>query len=409
MDKNSLISPNLFPVLSEIVNFRSKEYSKYQKYDFKNLKNRFFNQTGNFTYICHIFRNILQINWTQVKFKKIVLVGLNSRKSIQSKVGKSKNILEIWLSSTKNIFKRVCLILLKGEGDIWQFNFVKKLRENRILIRIILLFGTSIWIFDISPSLPQFLKIKNPFFKINLANVFQWKMCLGKSVIITGDISRKITFLNIKENIIINQFTHNKEKKVPIGDIKIIEINENTPKLLITGGYDGVLKIWSFCKKIFILKEIQFRKRWLIKISVTMFKEDYVLMLISFENGFESIVSVNNKIRIIKNYSNQGSSLLVYFLTKYIISAGNDGYINFIEINSPKTNKMDYLNLMSNPSFFVNWGIKSRLNNTTIQSIGVKYQNNQINFQKYISDRIFFSISGINGIVIVIGIKNKNH
>ena len=162
MDKNSLISPNLFPALSEIVNFRSKEYSKYQKYDFKNLKNRFFNQNGNFTYICHIFRNILQINWTRVKFKKIALVGLNSRKSIQSKVGKSKNILEIWLSSTKKIFKRVCLILLKGEGDIWQFNFVKKLRGNRILIRIVLLFGTSIWIFDISPSLPQFLKIKPP-------------------------------------------------------------------------------------------------------------------------------------------------------------------------------------------------------------------------------------------------------
>mmetsp|Transcript_52237 Transcript_52237/g.84483 ORF Transcript_52237/g.84483 Transcript_52237/m.84483 type:complete len:415 (-) Transcript_52237:726-1970(-) len=407
MNENSLYFPNLFPILGEILNFKSKEYSNCKKYEFKPVKNKFFSQNGKFTNMCHIFRVVLQINWCQTKFKKTLLVGINTRKSIYSIFLKFNNILEVWISSLKNIFKRVSFILVKGEGDVWQFNFVKKLKNGRILIKIVLLFGTSIWITNVPPAFPQFLIIKKPLFKINLANLFQWKMCLGEGIIITGDISGKITILNVKESIIINQFTHNKEKKIPIGDIKLIEFDNNTPKLLITGGYDGVLRIWSFCRKIFALKEIQFKNRWLVKIGLTVLKENYILILVGFENGFESILSFNNKIKVITSYSNQGSSSLIHFFSKYIISTGNDGFINFIEINSPENKRLDYLRLLNNPYFFVNWGIKPKLNNTILQSIGIKYQYSQINFQVYDLDHFYFSITGITGILIFVRITKN--
>jgi hypothetical protein len=131
--------------------------------------------------------------------------------------------LEFWVSSAKNFLKRVCLILIKGEGEIWQFSLIQKNHKDKKSIRIVLLFGTSIWIFDISSFLPQFVKIHSPFFKIQLANLFQWKMCLGKNLIITGDICGKITILNTWKNLEVFQINHNKNINNPVGDLKLIE------------------------------------------------------------------------------------------------------------------------------------------------------------------------------------------
>jgi len=400
MRNNSLLALNIFPTLKEISNFRSKEYSKFKKLIGKKIKNCFFNEDGNNLYSCHLFRNILQIYWVENRFKKSMIIGINTKELNYSISNKYYNILEFWVSSAKNFLKRVCLILIKGEGEIWQFSLIQKNHKDKKSIRIVLLFGTSIWIFDISSFLPQFVKIHSPFFKIELANLFQWKLCLGKNLIITGDICGKITILNTGKNLEVSQINHNKNISNPVGDLKLIEFDMNKRKLLITGGYDGILKVWSLGKKITVLKEIQFNNRWLVKLDSNFIKRDYFLIFVSFENGFESIVLFNEKIKAIKIFSVQGCSGLTYIRPNYIFNTDNDGNINFLEINSPERKGKNHLNLFYNRLFFFNWGIKVKINNTVAQSIGVKYQNMLINFQRNGFKKGNFLVSGFHGTIM---------
>ena len=252
MENQILFSKNTFSKMKEVANFKSKEYSKYKK-EKKSLKNLFFNQTGDNIKFYHFFRNILQVCSMVSKFNQALIIGINPKKTIYSKILGINSVLEICILGNRNFLKRISLVLIKGEDDIWQFEFVKMTKKNKIFTRSILLFGTSIWIFDIPQFLPQFIYITKPFLKIGLANLFQWKMCLGKNLIVTGDISGKITLLNIRKNLRIIQFYHNNELKIPIGDLKLIRFNKSPTKLLLVGGYDGNLKIWSIYKNKTIL------------------------------------------------------------------------------------------------------------------------------------------------------------
>jgi WD40 repeat protein len=400
--------PNEFTTLNEVANFTSKNYSEFNFKKIKKLKNRFFNENGKFLKYCHIFKHILHLRYFENKIKKTIIMGIIVKIPSLLKISNSLNIIEIWMSSIKNFFKRTSFILVKGEGEIWEFNFVKKNVKKKNLIKIIFLFGTSFWIVDIPPLFPQFFEIKKPFFRINLANSFNWKMCLSKNLIISGDISGKITIFDTNKNLKINQFTHNTEKICPIGDLTLLESIQRERKILIVGGYDGVLKIWSILKKIVPLKEIHFNKRWLVKLSAHQFDENFILISANFENGFFGLIWFNDKIKILKSFLNQGSSLLNHYLPNYIISAGNDGYINSIEFNSPKFDHIDYLNLMDNPSFLFNLGFKSKINNTLIQSTGIKFQINNINFKKVNFDKKYFYVSGFWGIILQINLFNDH-
>ena len=69
---------------------------------------------------------------------------------------------------------------------------------------------------------------------------------------------------------------------------------------------------------------------------------------------------------------------------------------------------IDYLNLMDNPSFLFNLGFKSKINNTLIQSTGIKFQINNINFKKVNFDKKYFYVSGFWGIILQINLFNDH-
>ena len=406
MQIKPLHSKKKFSVLGEITDFRSKEYSNFKKKFYWKNKNQFFSENGNFINTCHIFRNILHLDLIDARFERTVLYGINNKQSICSKLLKLYNSFEFWLSSKENFKKRVSFIFLKGDGDIWQFKLVKKKIKNKSSIELVLLFGTSIWILNIPYFLPQFLFIKNPLTKIKLANLFQWKMHVAKNIILTGDIYGRVTIIKNTKNLKISQIIHNKQENNPIGDLKLIEFGDKRPNLLITGGFDGTLKIWSILKKIILLKEIRFNKRWLIQIDFKLFKEESIFIFVNFENGFIGIISFYDKFKIFKKYFNQGNSKIVSIYSNYTISVGNDGYVNFIEINSPISKPLNVLNLFDNPSFFFRWGIKPKLNNTIAQSVGTRYQNNNIKLHLNESNEIEFSVSGFHGVIIFFDLKS---
>ena len=401
MEDLKFFSSILFPNLKEIANFNSKEYSEFKLKYWQKYKNCFFNENGNITNSCHIFRNILQTCFVKSGFKKTFIIGMIVKKSMHLEILKSENILEIWMSSDKNFLKRITLILIKGGGDIWQFNLIKKNQKEKILLRSILLFGTSIWIFDLPTCLPQFLNIKTPLFIINLANFFHWKMCFGKNILITGDISGKVTVINIANRLELLQFAHNRKRKIPIGDLKLLEFGVSDRKILVTGGFDGVLRIWSLFGKIVPLKKIKFNRRWIIKLDFNLFYENYILISVGLENGFWSLVCFNDKIKAIKTFLNQGSSIATYPFPNNIISIGNDGYVNLIELNSPQIQKKHYLNLLDNPNFLFNWGKKPKLNNTNVQSIGVKFHFVHLNVLKTSEFNSNLSIFGFSGAIFL--------
>lgn len=231
-------------------------------------------------------------------------------------------------------------------------------------------------------------------------------MHVAKNIILTGDIYGRVTIIKNTKNLKISQIIHNKQENNPIGDLKLIEFGDKRPNLLITGGFDGTLKIWSILKKIILLKEIRFNKRWLIQIDFKLFKEESMFIFVNFENGFIGIISFYDKFKIFKKYFNQGNSKIVGIFSNYTISVGNDGYVNFIEINSPISKPLNVLNLFDNPSFFFRWGIKPKLNNTIAQSVGTRYQNNNIKLHLNESNEIEFSVSGFHGVIIFFDLKS---
>ena len=96
---------NEFTILKEVANFTPKNYLDFEVKKILKMKNRFFNEGGNFLKYCHVFKNILQIRNVEDKIRKIVILGIIVKNPLLSKISNSSNIIEIWLSSIKKIFK----------------------------------------------------------------------------------------------------------------------------------------------------------------------------------------------------------------------------------------------------------------------------------------------------------------
>jgi len=58
------------------------------------------------------------------------------------------------------------------------------------------------------------------------------------------------------------------------------------------------------------------------------------------------------------------------------------------------------LKFILKPTFFFNWGIKVKINNTVAQCIGVRYQNMLINFQRNGFKKGNFLVSGYHGTIM---------
>ena len=165
IDRLRMNFQNEFTILKEIANFTPKNYLDFEVKKNLKMKNRFFSEGGNFLKYCHVSKNILQIRNFEDKIRKFAILGIIVKNHLLSKISNFNNIIEVWLSSIKNFFKRTSLIMVIGEGEIWEFNFVKKIQKKNFIIQTIVLFGTSLWIFDIPLYIPQFFKIKKPFSK----------------------------------------------------------------------------------------------------------------------------------------------------------------------------------------------------------------------------------------------------
>mmetsp|Transcript_40724 Transcript_40724/g.83287 ORF Transcript_40724/g.83287 Transcript_40724/m.83287 type:complete len:408 (+) Transcript_40724:144-1367(+) len=353
----------------------------FNNYIFKKsgyLKNFSFVDYGNSGLTGQTFRKIGSVDWINCEsscFFSFIVTTKNVKINEKKIQGDS---LELWEHSVRNGLTKISTLLLSNKEEIWNLKWERCKKKKKWGV-LILFCGFNIRILEIPRILPKFNIVSKESFIVNLANVFHWKFEGNKNIIITGDLSGKITIFNFRQNFYWKQLNHSHKNFSPIGGIKtLFNNNKKEFRYLISGGYDGIVKIWDLKKTETPIKKFYFPKRWIIDLNFYCPYPGDLLLLVNFDNGFLSFHTFSLDTNPNQIFCNQAGVWGLFFRSNNLITAGKDGFINLIEINSPSLRtKISLRGFFSIFLFLLN-NSKPRLANTNLQSEGGKFQNKVI-------------------------------
>lgn len=153
---------------------------------------------------------------------------------------------------------------------------------------------------------------------------------------ITGDLTGKITIIDLEKNFSWMQINHSLFSFSPIGGIAILPI-ENGKKLryLVSGCFGGFLKFWDMSDYSSPLKQFYFSKRWITEINFLKPFWGNLIFLIGLDNGFLSCLNFSFQEISNQVFCHQGGVWKFFPESNFVFTVGGDGYLNLLEINSP--------------------------------------------------------------------------
>lgn len=313
---------------------------------FKNFLSYF---SGNKLKIYNVYKNIELLLCGEIldcNFK-ISAIKVKNKKIIENQ---ESFFLEIWQKSMHRTMKKISLISINKNWRIWDLKWVNHFNKNKKLGFLFLLSGSKIIIIEIPRIMPPFLFFNNFSFKLELLNIFQWNMDIENFQIATGDISGKIVFINLKKNFSWIQLQHSSHKKTAIGSLKLLAYkNRKTCRFLLSGGFDGYLKIWDLKESFSVIQQIFFSKRWLLDIIPSYEIKKKIFFFLSLDNGIVVMFTAELRFCYSLKFSNKGGSWKILNSNNLVIIPGQEGTINFLEFDGPNY-KLNYLNFIFSKS-----------------------------------------------------------
>jgi hypothetical protein len=356
-EKNFLHSPTMgFFCLNRLLFF--KKYLSY--FSGKKLK------------IYNVYKNIdLLLCGENLEWEfKISVIKIKNKKIIDKNKGL---FLEIWQKSIQHTMKKITLISINKNWRIWDLKLVTHFNKNKNIGFLLLLSGSKILIIEMPRILPPFLFFNNFSFELELLNIFQWNMDIKKFQIATGDISGKIIFINLKKKFSWIQLQHNLYKKTAIGSLKLITYTDGKPcRFLLSGGFDGYLKIWNINESFSVIQQIFFSKRWVLNIIPSYEIKKRIFFFLSLDNGIVIMFTFDLKFCYSLKFSNKGGSWKFLNFKNLVIIPGKDGTVNFLEFDGPNY-KLNYLNFVFSKSPNFRGEKKYKLNDSFFQIVSSRF------------------------------------
>nr|UXY87321.1 hypothetical protein 1634Bnrm2_p121 [Cryptomonas sp.] len=402
------MSPTGLSVNCVQIKFRELSYlvsGIYNLFFFSNILHKisiFKTRQGKNLFFCQSFQNIWIIEWFNVK-----LIG-RTFFSTCTKVLKSKkksslgDFLEIWEYSYRNKIKRKGLFYFPSVGEIWDLKWIGSRKKDDKFGCLVICYGFKLFLISVPNLISQFTRVLRISYCISLVNIYQWKMCCGCFNAITGDLRGNIIIYNLFDNFSWTRIFHNPNKNTPISILRIFlhdDINQKV-RFLISGGYDGIMKIWDLEELTIPLIEICFPKRWIIDIRIYSQFIGNNILLISFDNGFLSFLCILTKELINVNFGHQISTWYSIVNSDTLISVGEDGNINVIELNAPFQAGIMALILLESSKCFFKGPLSIKSISRCLQSVDKHFSLKTIAKSSFIEGNIILAIGGSSGILI---------
>jgi WD40 repeat protein len=367
------------------------------------------NNQGKNLFVYHTYQNLWKIKWFDSGIKQNFFFLINSKALISQKKIWLGDFLELWEYNFCDKIKKKSIINFSYVEEIWDFTWNSSINDGKKLGTVIICCGFRILFFNVPKNLPQFIYLIKGLFSISLINVYQWKIDSDHLIIITGDIKGNIVIFNLIKKFSIIRFFHNSNKNIPVNIIKIFllrQLNKKT-NYVISAGYDGIIKLWNIENIVQVVAEIFFSKRWINDIEWCYHKNYSNLFLITFENGFISYWNVVTGTIFNFKFTHQLAIWKTDQIYQVMISIGEDGDLNLIELNAPFFLDSKILFFLQISKFFYKnfQNLKFKLN--CLQSMNRSFFLSTIGISPYINKNFLILVGGNSGILISYKIVTK--
>nr|UXY87813.1 hypothetical protein CcurKRNrm2_p122 [Cryptomonas curvata] len=360
------------------------------------------NNQGKNLFACHIYQNLWKIKWFDLNVKQKNFFLINSKAFLPLKKTWQGDFLELWEYNLNNKIKKKSIIHIFFIEEIWDFAWNAYVNDTKNLGTIIICCGFKILFFSLPNNLPQFISLNKGLYSISLINIYQWKIDSNFSNIITGDIRGNVVIFDLTKKFSIIKFFHNCNKNIPVNIVKIFVLHQLSIKVnfVISAGYDGNIKLWKIENSLNMVAEIFFSKRWISDIELYCHKNYNTIFLISFENGFVSYWNIITGTIFNFKFVHQLAIWKTIQVYQAIVSVGEDGDINFIEMNAPLFLDSKILFFLQISKFFnKNFSsLKFKLN--CLQSLNRNFFLSTIGVSPSIHKNFLITVGGNSGILL---------
>ncbi|AFP65458.1 hypothetical protein CMESO_288 (nucleomorph) [Chroomonas mesostigmatica CCMP1168] len=364
----------------------------------------FFIREGDKMFTSQTFENIWKIEFLSVSKKKNnnEYIILTTKKIAPKPKKKAFNFIEIWEYSEKNKLKRKSRLCFNG-NEIWDIGWNQLIQRNikKNFGTIALCCGFSLKIIEIPNFLPSRLEIFSFSINIDLINIFQWKMCWKNSEIVTGDIGGKIISYNLGRKLYIKQIINYAHKNLPIGSLKIFFSKGPVgKKFLVTGGFDGYVKLWNLKDSFMNLFQINFFSSKILSLDFSFENFGNLGIFIGLDNGFFSTVFLKNDFLTSIQFNHTSNLLGIKIKKNLIFTLGEDGELSILEINTPFLPERVSLNLLSSHNLLFHLKFKFKNKNSGLQNLKKKFFSKNLNGKFVPPNNYIVSSGGNSGIIV---------
>lgn len=332
------------------------------------------------------------------KEKSLYLALILKKKSFKKKIW-DYDFIEIWEYSEKNKLKCKSLLYFK-DVELWDLKWKNNFSKKKSLGAIVVCCGFVVKVLEIPKFIPFYLEVDSCSLNINIINIFHWVINWSCCEIVAGDINGQLIFYKFKKRLSIKQILPAAHKNSPIGALMNFFGNESSKsKFLVTGGFDGYVKLWHLNVQIKPIVQINFSSCRILDLDFFSKKFGTLGIIIGLDNGFFSIVSFTDEIVVSLQFSHQGSTTGLKTDKNIFFTTGEDGDLVLLEYNLPFFKKTTSC-LFFCHKLAINLKLKPKVSNVCFQTTNRRFcittcASDFIGMNKYI-----LNITGNSGVII---------
>ncbi|AAK39914.1 hypothetical protein (nucleomorph) [Guillardia theta] len=264
---------------------------------------------------------------------KIFVLINNLQKKISSL--KSFSIIEIW-NFKKNLHSnRQGFLFFSIEDIIWGMRILKfsDFPEKKYIVT---LNGFELQFYQIPEINPIFWKIISFSLKVSFFKNFQWKIFYFQPIFFSCNLNGKIMISQINNLSNWNQLIHSDDNRAPVTAIYYNNTYSSKTKIIFTGGYDGIVKIWKITYNISCVIKIILHKSRITELNFLKLNDHDCYIFSSFDDGCIAYNYFDKNFQtLITNFINHYQSTYTEIIENMIIAVGDEGSISIKEVASP--------------------------------------------------------------------------
>jgi len=311
------------------------------------------------------------------------------------------DFVEIWRYCRMLTFKKKCCLFLSEE--VWDLKWSKLNQKQQKII--VLCFGFDLKIFEMPKIYPQYTKLISASMYIKLIGVFQWKLSWSGPNLAVGDINGKIVLYEFEKTLSLCQIGSAVHTNSPISCLNIFSGEKSNTKYLISGGFDGYVKLWNLSDRSKPIFQINYYNRRIMSVSSNIDNFGFPVIFTGLDSGYFSIVSLSVNFDTNIQFGHQGGFSESVLENEQIYSVGCDGDFVISDLIFPSYAKHFFLDSKFFHKILSRQTIRPNAKNFILQTCGTRFANKLIRINQIPNKRSLALLTGNAGVLLFLNFK----